>query len=403
MNAYILGLFIALGSLGLFFILKSTIRPIVQALLIGPLNNYFLDYLRLSTKSQFDSAYATDNVDRAWNELLFAKVYEIGAARVSYAKRDQNLSYIRAASKPSRRLADELIKVLPRQGGNLEFQTKLTCYICEILKNLEPFNENDKYQIVKSTNKAVIENFSTAISAWIAGGFYFVFSLMYIVGDFPPLALLLSTLILYILMVVPLFRLRLRNLMIAALMTAIASVVILGLGSFATFRQGEAQYLQDIDLNLYQNPGSKLSIVYPAYIALDDVGCSSRKVSVLVNGSLSTPIRFYLDHDQFLVLDKKCRRIVPQIESAQPETQVYEFYISARDNSPFFSKTQQSLRIIPQYVSTSGVVDFNLNDTFTIQIEYWFWNLLRNTYVQLCFIGFAIFLFVINFLTAKVQ
>lgn len=398
MNAYLLGLLFALSSIGLFFILVRFIRPLVRALLHGRLNNYYLSYIRSSAKSQFDSAATSNNPDRAWAELIFAKVYEIGSSRIPYAKREQNLEYIKATSLASRKLAEELIKVLPKQNSNPRFQRKLACYICEVLTKLESSTETIKFQVEKNTDSAVVGSLSTAISAWVAGCVYLLLS-FYVLGDFSPSVLFLSNIALYVLMVIPAFQLKLKPIIMFAVTATIAVTIIFGLGSFAHIRQSQTQAFQNISLDKYQNPNAKLSIIYPSYLTINDRECNGKKISILVNGRLTTPISFQIDNNQFYFLNRDCMEIIPQLEVSQPEIQAYEFYIAARDTAPFFSKTQQSVRIIPQSLAPSGKVDFALSDTFTIQLEQWFWNLLSNLNLQLSTIGALIMLFIISSLT----
>ena len=146
MGIYIQGILFVFAAIGLFFMLDRYSRPIVRSLLGGPLNGFYLQYLQSTTKREFDVASAADNYDRAWDGLVFQKVYELGVSRIPYSKRRQNLEYIRVATRPNlyRKLADELIKVLPKQYRNLEFQKKLACYICELLSNAKLDNHDAK-------------------------------------------------------------------------------------------------------------------------------------------------------------------------------------------------------------------------------------------------------------------
>ncbi|MBI5294909.1 MAG: hypothetical protein HY869_05495 [Chloroflexi bacterium] len=398
MTTFLLELLIILASIGSFSILVGGSRQVVRAVLSGKhFNKLYLQYLKATTKHEFEAASTAKNPDRAWNSIFYEKVYELGISGVLYATREKNLDYIKeeALSKPyvSRKLAGELIKVLPKQNGNLSFQAKLACYICELL-NLTSDRNGSGTQPIKSIHGIAIDHLTTAISAWLAGIVYLLLSI-YILDDLHPVWVAISSFLLFVLMIVPL--LNLIGTFLAKLTVAgtIGSVIILFLGVFATIVHGGTSLPLEIDLNSYQNPGAKLSIRSPEWLSVNNVECKGKKISVIVSGKLVTPIRFYVNDDRFYFVNKDCGEIIPQLEVSQPETQAYEFYIAPRDISPFSSSTVD-VKVIPSYVSQLGEVEFNSSAKLKIKLEHWLWGLLSNIYLGMGTVGGTILLYLIN-------
>jgi len=403
MTTYLLETLVTLASIGMFYILALGSRQIVRAVLSGKrFNKLYLRYLRATTKHEFDAASTANNSDRAWNSVFYEKVYELGVSGVPYAARERNLDYIKeeASSKPrvSRKLADELIKVLPKQYGNLGFQAKLACYICELLNQKNNGNDNGT-QPLKSIHGVAIDHLTTAISAWLAGIMYLLLSL-YIFDDLSPIWVAISSFLLFVLMIIPLYNLIGTVFAKLTVVGTIASVIILFLGVFATIAHGGANLPIEVDLNPYQNPNAKLIIRFPEWLTVNNVECNGKKISVSLYGQLTTPVRFHISDDRFYFANKSCGEIIPQLEITQPETQSYEFYIASRDAAPFYSTTTD-VNLLPAYISSSGEVEFNSSAILKIKLEHWLWGLLSNIYLGMGSVGGTILLYLINFFINK--
>jgi hypothetical protein len=403
MGTYLLGLLFMFACLELFLILDGIGRPIVRALLNGPFNRFYLQYLRSSTKYEFETASAANNSDRAWSGVVFEKVYELGIAGIPYSKREKNLEYIKAevSSKPqaSRKLADELIKVLPRQYRNVGFQKKLACFICELLSRKEDHSHDSKTQGVKPIHSIAIDNLTTTVSAWMAGAVYLLLSL-YVLDQYHPLFVIFSNFLLFILMIVPLFNLIGTRLAKFTTVGTIAALIVLFLGVFATIAHGRAQSPLDISLDPYQNPSAELTLRSPEWLTMSNINCDGKKISVTLRGQLTTPIRFHVNDEKFYLANKDCVEIVPQLEVTQTETQAYEFFVAARDPSPFYSGLTD-VRIIPSYVSTAEEIDLNSSAVLSIRLEHWLWGLISSIYVTLGSIGGTILLYLVNYFINK--
>ncbi len=401
MNPYFLGLLFILASVGLFFLLNFyLIRPLIRLLLNRPFSQFFLNYLRSNTKLQFDVATEDKNPDRAWAEMVFAKVYEMGVSRVPYSKRELNLKYIKNSSLVNRKLADELIKVLPKQSGNSEFQKRLARFICELLSKVENIGDIEKNRSVASISQIIIIPLGTAVAAWVAGGVYLVLSLIYTYEKFSPLALLLINLTLFILLSLPLIGLIFKGLVKFTVLSAIATVMILGLGGYASFVHGKIISQKIDDLSLYQNPGANLLLRYPEWLTMNNKECNGKKISVLAQGQMDTPIIFRVDDDQFYFKNKDCVEIIPQLDPSFPTNQAFEFYIVARDDAPFYSEIK-SVTVIPQYISGASVVDFSDKEKVIIKLENWFWNSVSNLYLLTGSIGVTVAFYVVNIFLNK--
>jgi hypothetical protein len=405
MGIYIQGILLIFASVGLYLILDRFGRPAVRILLSGPLNRFYLQYLQSSTKFEFDAASAADNYDRAWDGIVFQKVYEMGVSGVSYSKRKQHLEYIteyiKAVSKPklNRKIADELIKVLPKQYRNVDFQKKLACFICELLSNVEHNNHDGKSLPIRPIPSIAIDALTSIISAWIAGIVYLLLSL-YVLDKYPPVLAALSNLALFILMVLPLFKLIGSRLAKFTTVSTIASIMVLFLGSFATIAHGRTQLPLIINLTQYENPNSKLLIQYPEWLTMNNTGCNGKKVSIFLQGQLTTPIEFRSDNDYFYFTSKDCLGIIPRLEITQSESQAYEFYVIARDNTPFFSD-KKNFTIIPQYILGTIPIDMDPANVIPIQIENWFWNFVNNLSLKIGSLGLLIVLYATNFFINK--
>ena len=399
MDTYLLGILFVFACVGLFYFIDRISRPLVRILLNGPFHTFYLQYLQANTKYEFEVASAANNSDRAWSGVVFQKVYEIGIKGVPYSRREQHLEYIKAQaiSKPqfSRKLADELIKVLPKQYGNDDFRTKLACYICELLKQ----KDNSNYSNVKPVHGSAIDHLTTAISAWIAGSAYLLLS-TYVLDRYPPFIVVLSNILLFLLMIIPLYNL--IGAIFAKLSTilTIGTIIVLFLGAFATVAHGRTQSPIEIDLNPYQNPNAILTIHSPEWLTVNNVECNGKKISVSLHGNLATPIRFHLSDDSFYLLNQNCREIIPQLETSQTETEAYEFYIAARDVIPF-SEGTTGIKVIPSYVTSSGEIEFKANTALNIRLEHWIWGMASNIFVALGSIGATTLLFVVNYFVSK--
>jgi hypothetical protein len=399
MTTFLWEVLIILASIGSFSILVGGSRQIVRAVLGGKhFNKLYLQYLKATTKHEFEAASTAKNPDRAWSSVFYEKVYELGVSGVQFTTREKNLDYIKeeVLSKPhvSRKLAGELIKVLPKQNGNLSFQAKLACYICELLNATGGGNGNGT-QPIKSIHGIAIDHLTTAISAWLAGIVYLLLSI-YILDDLPPAWVAISSFLLFVLMVIPLFPLIGTFLAKLTVVGTIGSVIILFLGVYAIIDHGGSNLPLEIDLNSYQNPGAKLIIRSPEWLSVNNVECKGKKISVFLSGQLVTPIRFYVNDDRFYFVNKDCGEIIPQLEVSQPETQAYEFYIAPRDVSPFYSDTAE-VKVLPSFVSPSGEVEFNSNTMLKIKLEHWLWGVVSNIYLSMASIGGTIVLYSINY------
>ncbi|MCC6500580.1 MAG: hypothetical protein IT313_09975 [Anaerolineales bacterium] len=404
MNAYLLGILFGLACFGVFYILDRIGRPLLRGLLNGPLNGFYLDYLRSSTKYEFDLASAANNSDRAWSSLVFEKVYQIGVLGVSYSRRERNLEYIKAEalSRPhfSRKIADELIKVLPKQYGNLDFQKKLACYICELLSlKTDSSMKDKKNKALRPIHSVALDRLTTAISAWIAGALYLLLSL-YVLDRYQPVLVVVSSFLLFILMVIPLFNLVGTWVVKITGAGTIATSIIIFLGVFATIAHGRTQLPLEVNLDQYQNPETVLTIRSPEWLTMNNTECNGKKISVSVVGKLTALVRFRVNDHRFYFTNKDCVEIIPQIEINQSEIQAYEFYIASRDSSPFFSQTA-SIKIVPFFVLNSEEVDFNSDDFVTMKLENWFWNLVSNLYIAGGSFGCTILLYLLNYFVNK--
>lgn len=402
MNTYLLWFLFILACVGIFYFLDRNIRPLVRALLSGPFNQFYLKHLTSSTRHEFDIASAEENIDRAWSGVVFEKVYQIGISSFPYTRREKNLDYIKAAvaSKPQigRKMADELIKVLPKQYRNLNFQSKLACYICELLDQQNTANHSTT-QPLKPIHSTELDHITTLVSAWIAGTIYLFLSL-YILDDFPPLWVAISNIVLFVLMVLPLYHLIGTSLAKLSTIGAIATVIILFLGAYATVAHNRIQPPLRIGLSSYGNPNAILTIHTSQWLTVDNIECDGEKISVLLSGQLNTPIRFSVDDDSFRLLNKDCGEITPVIEVTQTEMQAFEFYIAARDSSSFF-KGKDEVKVTLFIVSPAGIAQPISNDVVRIKLEHWIWGMARNTYVALASILGTTALFLINYLLSK--
>jgi hypothetical protein len=405
MDIYLLGIIFVFACTGLFFVLNKIARSLIRSVLVGkPFNKLYLNYLRATTKYEFDAASTANNSDRAWNSVVFEKVYEIGVSGVPFSAREKNLEYIKAqvSSRPrvSRKLADELIKVLPKQYGNMSFQTKLACYICELLryKDNGDHDENNA-KTLKLIHVTAIDHITTAISAWIAGSAYLILSIN-VLDNYSPVWVAFSSFVLFILMVLPLINLIGTKLAKLTTVGAIASIIVLFLGIFATIAHGKTHSPLEVDLNPYQNPNAKITIRSPEWLTINNVDCGGKKISVSLIGQLATPIRFHVDNDKFKLVNKDCLEIVPQLDITQTEIQAYEFYVAARDSSPFYSGID-TISVTQSYISASGERAFNSNAALNIRLEHWLWGLASNMYVALGSVGGTILLYLINYFVNK--
>jgi len=400
MNTVSLSVLIIVISIVLFWLLRSVVLLLLRALLNGPLNNIYLDYLRLSTKLNVDEAFASLSSDRAWSEVVFSKVYEIGSRRVSYTKREQNLKYIREASLPSRKLVDELIKVLPMQYRNQDFQAKLACYICELANKVKANNGNGATKPRATVNKLIIDTLGFAFSVWTVGFGYFIVSLIYVFEQYPPSVLLIITVLFFLIMNIPTVQLMRYGLTKFPTVGAIATIILILLGSSASVRFSNAHEPVPISLNSYKNQNAALSISHPEWITMNNIGCNGIKFSVFHYGQLTTPIEFRLSDGRFSFTDKNCTGIIPRIEPSQPENLAYEFYVSSQDASVYFSGIDK-ISVIPQYIDVAAKVDFEEKDRESLRLENWFWNGARNISFQFASIVSTSALFLVSYLISK--
>lgn len=398
MKTAFLSIFIFFASILLYLFLKRVVLLLLRALLNGPLNAIYLDYLKLSTKLNVEEAFASLNSDRAWSELVFSKVYEIGSNRVPYAKREQNLKYIKEAAIPSRKLVDELIKILPKQYRNLEFQAKLACYICDLANKVKSGNGNTKP--AATVNKIIIDTLSESFTVWIVGFGYFIVSLIYVFEQYPPLLLLIISILFLAIMNIPTIRLMRHGLAKVSSVAAIVTITLVLLGSFASAKVNKIYKSSVINLDLYQNPNVGMLVEHAEWITMNNRECDGVKFSVYHYGQLSTPIEFRVSDNRFSFTDKDCTGIIPKMETNYSENQAYEFYVSVRDNSVFFSNMDKVF-VAPEYFDGTTKVDFAEKDYAYLKLENWFWNATRNLSLQIISFTSTIALLIMNYAINK--
>ena len=379
MNAMLLWFILALAGFGLFFLIRMVLRPIISHFINGALSKEYLDFIQKNARFQIAAAYDDSNADRANAQLVFAKIEEMGNPRVPYSKREQNLKYIKAYALINRKLSEELIKVLPKQQRNLEFQAKLATYICEVLTKLKEDTGTERNNVPEPVNHLFVEAWSFAVSAWLAGTLFFGFSML-TWDNLPVFMVGIFNLVLFGLMLIPLFRLIFTGFAKLTGVVTIATIIVVSMGLFAQTSHS-LQLRQEIDLDKYNAPG-KLKLTYPLWISHNatDQCLQSTHLSFLVEQPNVEAVSFDIPSGiQIEVKDEKCLDRNPSFDLSQQPSKAITFYLAPLDPASF---DNSQITIIPK-ITISGKEILLGEDSFKITLEHWIWGLVSSLSLQL--------------------
>jgi hypothetical protein len=383
-----------LAAVGVSFILQKILCPVLNHLLNGPFNEYYLQYLNNNTRFQFDTAANELNPDRAWDEVIFKKVEELSSRGVPYSKREINLKYIKASGKVNKKLVDELIVALPHQQRNPEFQAKLTSYISELQGKLkEKGNGNGYNAIPPSINELVINTWTSAISIWLGGGLYFLLSMLFW-DRYNVAFILLLNFGLFIAMLFPLLRLVWSKLTKTTSIVTLVTFLIVGMGMFA--QQAHADKgRHTFDLTGYGFPNVKMTIDYPLWVNLDHLEkCGNENtLTVTLDGLIQDPLQLDFESSVMMTKGNNCQEVPPRFNDIPQPYQIFSFFIAPREKDALNSQT---VIITPKILKKSNNLEIT-SPPIVITMENWIWRLMANTGFQLGSIGATGFLFAIKF------
>lgn len=377
MDASLFLLLFALAGAGLFFVIRMALRPLLLHLTHGPLSTLYLDFIKKNTRLQVDAAYQEYNADRANAQLVFAKIEEMGNPRVSYAKREQNLKYIKAYALINRKLSEELIKVLPKQQRNIDFQAKLSAYICEVLNKLKEDTGTERNNVPDPTNQRFIEAWSLALAAWLAGSAFFIAS-MYTWDSISVPVVFLINLALFITMLIPLFFLIFSGFAKITGIVTIGTAILIGMGLFAQYNhQGSQQ--QEINLESYNQTGTVI-INHPYWISANEMETcpQAKNFSFYVTKQPQAELITFDVPPGLQIKDAKCSQDVSPSFELHPPHETINFRLATLDQS-MFNNDPVNLFARITIAGQEVVLD---DDPITVRLEHWAWQLVSNLLVQ---------------------
>lgn len=394
-----------LAAIGLGFIFQKILRPLLNHLLNGPFNEYYLEYLNGNARFQFDTATNEQNPDRAWDEVIFKKVEELSSRKVPYSRREANLKYIKASGRVSKKLIDELIRALPNQSRNLEFQNKLTRFIVELQDKLrERGNGNNEHahaSVPPSINDFVIDRWTSAFATWLSGAVYFIASMIFW-DRYSATFILLINFGLFLVMLFPLVRLVWSHLAKAASIATLATLLLGGMGIFAQTAHAERDRLV-LDLTDYKLPNTVLTIDYPNWLTMSHLEeCqASNIISLTIDGEIPDPMALVFDTSLIMTKDDRCHEVLPRFNEPPQPNQIVTFFLAPRDRDVLRSQTVTiTPRIMKSSTQPPGLVE-NIDishPSIQITLESWIWGLIANAGVQLGSLGTTVALFLTKIL-----
>lgn len=369
-----------LAAIGLFFILWKSSQPLLLQLINGPLSDIYLEFIKKNNRVQINAAFADSNADRAQAQLVFSKIEEMGSPKVPYVKREQNLKYIKASGIINRKLADELIRILPKQRS-LEFQVKVATYISEVLTRLKDDTGSERNNVPEPVSKLFVQSWAFALSAWIAGALFFAASAT-VWDNLSVYLVFLLNFGLFILMLFPLFRLIFSGFAKFTSAVTIATAILVGMNFFA---QTNHSFVDSkvIELKNYGFPEGALNIHYPLWLSEKNLtSCeSSNHISFDIEDLSAQEVSFEPNpnNDSIVARRDDCLDDKPIFDISQNPFQTINFYLAPRD----LSKLDDSRVVFTPVVKTASQESRLSQDTFEIRLEHWLWKLVSNVALQL--------------------
>jgi hypothetical protein len=368
-------LFAFLGMFIFFrFAFQNTLTPGIKYFIYKYFPQLSTNYFRELAKNQFDEATQQNNPDKAWNEVIFSKIREMGHAKTSYEKRKENLEYIRSTT-PNRKIVAGLIEVLPLQH-KLSFQQELACFICEGINRIGGSNNGDiaKSSIIADSLNAPLKAWNDIFSAWAASTALFAI-IWHNLDKYSSISLFILCLIPFVFTSLPILRASLKWLSILSYFSFVFFSILIVLALYANFNHdGVGQ--QIIDLDKFGYTGIKVTINYPNWLTLDEIqACNTRnKLSVLVEGGdIPAPIRFNYNSTSLSARNSGCVEFTPEANNITTKGQAFEFYLSPLDRK-FMNKEQTS--IVPILVLSTGILELPDRE-IKINIEHLHWGYIR--------------------------
>lgn len=327
---------LVLIGIGLFVAL----RPLLQYFLKGRYSSLYWRLIQFYTKGEFEAAIKQKKADPAWTKVARQKIYEIGNTKNSYAKRKENLDYIKNALSDitiTKTILNDLVDAL-RVQRDKEFQSELACYICDVATAIaqdKPNTPNNDFEKLPDVVSVANAN-AILLSSFIVGGFVW-----HQLDSYSYAEVLLISSLLFICLSAPLLTL-IRGLKRRINVLFIVSIVTLAwLSLFSwTHHKGTDTKTLSLDTN------TRLSVTYPLWLTYADIySCDhiNKVVSVLIKGDIPA-ISFESNRSFLKEKNADCIQTLPIIDSSTPNDSAFEFYYSPTSQT---SLTYKEVKITP--------------------------------------------------------
>ncbi|MBI5952236.1 MAG: hypothetical protein HY865_11310 [Chloroflexi bacterium] len=302
-------------GLGVYYVLKTkVVEPLLLLMINGLFENLYLKYIQNSVKSFF-TLQAEPNPDSAWNQVAYAKIYEIGLRSVETGKKIQNISYLRNMSlEPA--LIDELIEIIPDQNDR-NVQIKLLGFIQDALKKISSQGTKNSPQKTKNSlsPRVTVENWAGAFSAWLTGTFLALY-IWFTLDNYDIYNIIVIGVFLCVFMSWPIIKLAVSGFAKLSSVWVVITTVLLILGVRSLIFHSEVNKVT-LDLKQYGYPGDTIIIRHPTWLTVKDIdSCDPRRsIATQIVSQNSLTLEFDYDRNYILMKNDSCHAAYPQFTS----------------------------------------------------------------------------------------